>query len=135
MRCPQCQHENRPGANFCVRCRTRFPRACLQCGTEAAAGRVIACRGCISNEDQVIGRGRLPAERMWLRLERSGSRARALCSVDGDPWYSAGEADFPTDGPVEVGLYAIGAIDCTIDHGAYPEGTAIRFEWFEVWGP
>ncbi|MBI1926353.1 hypothetical protein HYR99_19175 [Candidatus Poribacteria bacterium] len=30
--------------------------------------------------------------------------------------------------PVEVGLHAIGAIDRTIYHVAFPEGTAIRFE-------
>src|SRR5438128_8271780 len=38
MGCPSCGHENRPGAKFCVRCRTPLPRACPRCGTEAAPG-------------------------------------------------------------------------------------------------
>jgi hypothetical protein len=33
-----------------------------------------------------------------------------------------------------VGLHAIGMIDRTIYPGAYPEGTAIRFECFALWG-
>src|SRR5436309_6751439 len=36
MACRSCGHENRPGAKFCVRCRTALPRACLGCGTQAA---------------------------------------------------------------------------------------------------
>jgi hypothetical protein len=32
-----------------------------------------------------------------------------------------------------VGLHAIGTIDHTIYHGAYPEGTAICFTTFEMW--
>jgi hypothetical protein len=35
--------------------------------------------------------------------------------------------------PVEVGVHAIGMIDRTIYPGAYPEGTAIRFERFDLW--
>ena len=34
---------------------------------------------------------------------------------------------------VMAGLHAIGAIDRTIYHGAYPEGAAIRFTTFEMW--
>jgi hypothetical protein len=30
-------------------------------------------------------------------------------------------------------LHAIGYIDRTIHPGAYPEGTAIRFESFRIW--
>ena len=70
-------------------------------------------------------------ERTWLRLERAGSRVRALCSADGSEWFSAGEAEFPVEGPLEVGLFATGTIDRTIYHGAFPDGTAIRFEAFE----
>jgi hypothetical protein len=32
-----------------------------------------------------------------------------------------------------AGLHAIGAFDRMIYPGAYPEGTAIRFESFELW--
>jgi hypothetical protein len=35
MTCPNCQHENRPTAKFCTRCRTPLPRACPQCGLVA----------------------------------------------------------------------------------------------------
>jgi hypothetical protein len=35
--------------------------------------------------------------------------------------------------PVQIGVYAIGDIDRTIYPGAYPDGTAIRFESFEIW--
>jgi hypothetical protein len=33
---------------------------------------------------------------------------------------------------VQVGVHAIGMIDRTIYHGAYPDGTAIRFTSFKV---
>jgi hypothetical protein len=59
---------------------------------------------------------------------------RALCSADGEDWYSVGEVEFPFDGAIQVGLHAIGMIDRTIYHGAYPNATAIRFESFTLWG-
>jgi regulation of enolase protein 1 (concanavalin A-like superfamily) len=68
-----------------------------------------------------------------LRLERVGERMRALCSADGEEWFSVGSITFPVQSPVQVGLHAIGHIDRTIYHGAYPLGTAIRFESFELW--
>ena len=91
--------------------------------------------GCINNEDMVIGRGRLEAAQAYLRLERVGNRVNALCSTDGEEWFTAGSVEFVVDDPVEVGLHAIGMIDRTIYHGAYPDGTAIRFEHFELWIP
>ncbi len=68
----------------------------------------IELLGCVENVDGLFGIGHLPgADRVFLRLERIGSRVRALCSADGDIWYSAGEVDFPMDDPagksVEVG--------------------------------
>jgi tetratricopeptide (TPR) repeat protein len=89
--------------------------------------------GCIENKDLVIGRGRLPAERVFLRLERHGSQVNALCSADGVEWFTVGHVNFPVEDPVEVGLHAIGDIDRTIYHGAYPDGTAIRFQSFRLW--
>ncbi|MGI8916515.1 MAG: ATP-binding protein, partial [Chloroflexota bacterium] len=74
----------------------------------------LVFRGCLGNDDRVIGRGRLPGERLLLRLERRGSQVRALCSVDGDAWHSVGEAAFLAELPVEVGLCAIGAIDRSV---------------------
>jgi hypothetical protein len=58
----------------------------------------------------------------------------ALCSTDGEQWYTVGHVAFPSESQLRVGLHAIGFIDRTIYHGAYREGTAIRFESFELWG-
>jgi tetratricopeptide (TPR) repeat protein len=94
----------------------------------------ISFHGCIDKQDLRIGRGRLPAERIFLRLERLNGHLNALCSADGAEWFTAGQVEFPVEDPVEVGLHAIGTIDRTIYPGAYPEGTAIRFERFDLWG-
>jgi len=103
----------------------------------------ISFMGCLRNKDVAIGRGRLgsvraglkpaPTSRVFLRMERIGGRVNALCSADGEEWFTVGHAEFPVEDPVEVGLYAIGNIDRTIYHGAYPDGTAIRFESFQLW--
>ena len=71
--------------------------------------------------------------RVFLRLERQAHEVRALCSPDGEQWFSLGQASFPASTPVEVGLHAIGWIDRIFYPGAYPEGTAIRFESFQLW--
>ncbi|MFQ5795283.1 MAG: hypothetical protein ACE5JP_09570 [Candidatus Bipolaricaulia bacterium] len=94
----------------------------------------VSFMGCLGNEDVFIGRGHLACERAFLRLERLGGRVNALCSADGVNWYTAGSAGFLVENPVKVGVCAIGAIDRTIYHGAYPEGTAIRFESFQLRG-
>ena len=96
----------------------------------------IVFQGCIGNQDLIIGRGRLnldPSERIFLRLERIGERVNALCGADGKQWFTVGHVAFPVDDPLQIGLHAIGNIDRTIYHGAYPDGTAIRFEEFTVW--
>jgi predicted ATPase/DNA-binding SARP family transcriptional activator len=93
----------------------------------------ITFQGCLSNTDVFIGRGRLTAERIFLRLERVGERVNALCSTDGEQWFSVGHMDFPVDDPVQVGLHAIGMIDRLIYPGAHPDGTAILFESFTVY--
>jgi hypothetical protein len=97
--------------------------------------------GCLGNRDVGIGRGRLlpvgagsaSTSRVFLRLERIGHRVNVLCSADGEEWFTVGYAEFPVEDPVEVGLHAIGDIDRTTYHGAFPEGTAIRFESFHLW--
>ncbi len=94
----------------------------------------ISFRGCLGNKDLVFGRGCLPSDRVYLRLERLGRHVSALCSVDGVEWFTVGHVEFPDDDPVEVGLHATGNIDRLIYHGAYPDGTAIRFESFQLWG-
>ena len=62
-----------------------------------------------------------------------GGRVNALCSADGESWFTVGQVEFLVNDPVKVGLHAIGSIDRTIYPGAYPEGTAIRFESFDLW--
>ena len=57
---------------------------------------------------------------------------KALCSAEGERWLTAGQVEFPAEDPVEIGLHAIGMIDRIIYPGAYPEGTAIRFEAFQL---
>jgi hypothetical protein len=110
----------------------------------------IAFEGCLRNEDVIIGRGRLEmgklemgksangqmresAGKVFLRLERIGACVRALCSADGVAWFTVGSVAFPVQEPVQVGAHAIGAIDRTIYHGDYSDGTAIRFESFQLW--
>jgi hypothetical protein len=105
----------------------------------------VSLRGCLDNRDVIVGRGQLPAheraggrtdtpadraKRVFLRLERIGERVQAFCSADGKRWLTVGHATFPDAGPVRVGVHAIGSIHRTIYHGAYPDGTAIRFESF-----
>jgi regulation of enolase protein 1 (concanavalin A-like superfamily) len=100
--------------------------------------------GCLGNQDIVIGRGRLresasqqivkSPEQVFLRLERIGDRVDALCSADGENWFTVGGVTFPVEDPVQVGLHAIGNIDRAIYRGAHPDGTTIRFESFQLWG-
>ena len=97
--------------------------------------RQVALEGAVDNVDAVIGRGLLPEgvqERAFLRLERRGDQVTAFCSADGEAWFSVGRARFPAR-PAQVGLYAIGRIDRGLYPGAYLEGTAVRFEQFELW--
>ncbi len=105
--------------------------------------REIALTGCLEDQDAVYSRGRLPPEpvegptgtieRAWLRLEWADGQVRALCSADGQAWYIAGSVALPYDARAQVGVYACGNIDRGIYPGAYPEGTAIRFESFRCW--
>jgi hypothetical protein len=93
----------------------------------------LSFHGWLANEAAIIGRGRLPAERLFLRLERLGPQVRALCSADGQRWFTVGHVEFPIEQPVEIGLHAIGNINRLIYPGAYLEGTAIRFKSFQMW--
>ena len=110
----------------------------VRIGTFSA--RQVTLGGCIDDKDLIIGRGQLPGGAAWamdehivIRLEVFGESVRALCSLDGEQWYTVGHTSFPMDDAVEVGVHAIGDIDRTIYHGAYPDGTAIRFASFKLW--
>jgi regulation of enolase protein 1 (concanavalin A-like superfamily) len=96
--------------------------------------------GSLDNQDVLVGRGRLPIDdletwsgRVWLRLERAGERVSAYCSTDGSQWFTVGSATMPTQGPIQIGVHAIGKIDRAVYRDGYPEGTAIRFEGFQIW--
>lgn len=62
-------------------------------------------------------------------------RVNALCSADGKAWFTVGHVNFPVADPLQVGMHAIGMIDRLIYPGAYPDGTAIRFESFTLYRP
>jgi len=101
------------------------------------ANRKFSSEAVWENKDVIIGRGRLDVDKsgkVFLRLQRVGEKVNAFCSADGENWFTVGYASFPVADPLQVGLVAIGAIDRTVYHGAYPAGTAIRFESFELWG-
>jgi predicted ATPase/DNA-binding SARP family transcriptional activator/class 3 adenylate cyclase len=120
---------------------------CLAFGPAMVSERRVAFgfSGRLANEYVPIGRGRLVFEesvnqetgesqsRVFLRLERAGDRVDAFCSIDGENWFTAGYTTFPAEDPVQVGLYAIGNIERIAFPGAYPDGTAIRFESFDLW--
>lgn len=90
----------------------------------------VTFAGALDNRNLVLGRGSLPnAGCVVLRLERCGDQTRALCSADGQQWYSVGQTAFPAHGPLVVGLHALGQIDRVMWPSAYGQGTAIRFAW------
>ncbi|MBN1248780.1 MAG: AAA family ATPase [Anaerolineae bacterium] len=102
----------------------------------------IAFGGCLDNRDLVIGRGRLGegpdaawpvGEPIVLRLEVTGNRVAAFCGRDGEQWFTVGHTEFPMDETVRVGVHAIGVIDRSVYHGAFPDGSAIRFSSFKLW--
>ncbi|MBN1837924.1 MAG: AAA family ATPase [Spirochaetales bacterium] len=93
----------------------------------------LTFRGRLGGENRIIGRGMLQGKEMHLRLERRGERIRALCSPDGSSWFTLGTVTAPFSAAVQVGLFAIGFIVRVYYHGAYREGTAIRFESFSLW--
>jgi predicted ATPase/class 3 adenylate cyclase len=108
----------------------------------------ICFRAVVGGKSSTVGRGRLalsaqpaadgaetgpPIERVFLRLERLKRGVDAFCSADGQQWFTLGYIEFPVEDPIEIGLYASGMLERVISPGAYPEGTAIRFEAFQVW--
>jgi hypothetical protein len=92
----------------------------------------------------ILGRGRLPPEpggsgvpdrldRAWLRFEWRVGDLRALCSADGETWYSVGQVDLPLHTAAQFGVYASGDVDRRVYQGAYPDGAALRFESLRCW--
>jgi len=104
----------------------------------------ITLIGCLNDRDAILGRGRLPPEptdpsvpdrleRAWLRFEWRAGDLRALCSADGETWYTAGQATLPLSTDAQFGVYACGDVDRRIYHGAYPDGAALHFESLRCW--
>jgi hypothetical protein len=100
----------------------------------AGAGE-ITLAGCIANDDLFFGRGQIKtssSQPVFLQLERTGSNVSAFCSADGTEWFAVGHSTFPVQDPIDIGLFATGHIARDIYNGAYPQGTAMRFESFHV---
>jgi hypothetical protein len=97
--------------------------------------REIVLGGCVADEEIIFGRGGLceSAERVTLRLVRAGSQVNALCSTNGVEWHAVGQAVFSVQDPVQIGVCAHAVIDRLFYPGAYRQGTAIRFESFQMW--
>lgn len=96
----------------------------------------VAIMGCIEKQNVLIGRGRLISESAVLRLEFIDNQVNALYSSNGEEWFTVRNVEFGAEYPVGIGLIAFGlnGFDRTIYQKAYPEGTAIRFESFELLG-
>ena len=93
----------------------------------------LTFRGHLDGEFQFFGRGMLAGRILHLRLERRAAGIRALCSPGGGRWYTLGTVEAPFDRSVHLGLFAIGLIPRILYQGAFPEGTAIRFESLRLW--
>jgi hypothetical protein len=110
---------------------------------ECGPGDVLFLR-CLDNAPTYIGRGTFgsygesmdaPPGRVHLRMELAGDSVQALCSADGETWYTLGEADFPLgDSEVQAGLHAMSVVYPGTAYIPSPDGTAIRFESFTTWG-
>ena len=106
----------------------------LRLGWGAHGPHSLDLMGCVDGRDVYLGRGCLAsAERMCLRLERTGGTVRALCRADDGDWFLVGQVDFPVNGPLEIGVFATGMIQRWSFPAAYPDGTAIRFRRFRLW--
>ncbi|HET6387212.1 MAG TPA: hypothetical protein VFJ58_27805 [Armatimonadota bacterium] len=67
--------------------------------------------GAIDGENEparvVIGRGSLPGNRAFFRLQRRGSEFAAWCSTDGENWHDCGILPLPLESPLSIGLYGL----------------------------
>ncbi|MCB9134061.1 MAG: AAA family ATPase [Anaerolineales bacterium] len=105
---------------------------CLEFGGRGADD--VMMRGFMNYTDFVFGRGQLKTNRVFLRLERRGNWLSGLCSADGKGWFYVGGCEFSTIEALHLGVHATGHINRLVYPGAYPEGTAIRFDEFWLWG-
>jgi hypothetical protein len=88
----------------------------------------IGLYGSIEGNWDHFGRGMLVSDIIYMRIERIGDTLSAYCSSDGDNWFTCGEVNFPAEGPIQIGINAIGGLGSL--GGSVP--TAIRFDYFRV---
>jgi regulation of enolase protein 1 (concanavalin A-like superfamily) len=81
---------------------------------------------CHPGQHEIIGRGWLPGNQLYLRLERNGKSVSVLCSNDGKKWQSCGETSFPVENPVWAGLY----VACPAGFGL--PTSVVRFKDFKL---
>ena len=122
---------DRPGVGGLLLWQDKFTYLCLTIGNRSQ--NEVALEGQRDGIDIVYGRGLLRTSPVWLRLERMGGDVRALCSGDGEQWRLVGQAAFPADEQLQLGVQAIGHVDRTFYWASYPDGTAMRFRDFRLW--
>ena len=87
------------------------------------------------NVDRTVGRGRMAGTPVWLRLERANTGVRALCRGNGQDWQLVGETSFPADNPLEIGLFAEGAVRPEIYPRSFGAGSEIVFRELRISAP
>ena len=110
----------------------KSPRDYLRLDVGSLGPQSVAFAGCFDNRDVVVGRGMLPAGRVWLRIERAGARVNALCSSDELRWHSVGDVSFPADELLEVGLFVDGLVHPELYPRTYAAGAEMRFARFDL---
>jgi class 3 adenylate cyclase/tetratricopeptide (TPR) repeat protein len=65
MKCPECQHENREGAKFCLECGAKLESLCPECGAELPP----AAKFCDECGTRIVGDTTSPAETVAPQLE------------------------------------------------------------------
>ena len=105
---------------------------CLEIGAHGP-GQIIF-RGYKDNHDNVFGRGLLDSDIALLRIEKRANQISAYCSREGDEWFFAGATDLASNATVYAGIHANGHINRMIYPGAFPEGSAVQFKEFRLWG-
>ncbi len=74
MKCPRCQHENPPQANFCLECGARVALTCTKCRSELPA----RAKFCLECGEPVASQATLM--RTILGCEVEGLRVRTMAT-------------------------------------------------------
>jgi hypothetical protein len=76
----------------------------------------LSLEGRVNGEYSLFGRGRLPGEIYYLRVERTGERLEAFGSTDGANWMTCGCVPFPAGDSLRVGIHSIGGLRAYFDY-------------------